>query len=89
MEKIATLARPFSWPKFEKHASMKLDKVIVKGVFFAVLSIALAVFEALTQAAPRYGIIFGYLLVFSYGILVILTRKKRLDCRESGVSGRD
>lgn len=68
---------------------MKVNKYILRGILFAGLSLALAVYEALLQDEPRFEIILGYSLVFLYGILIIVTRKKRPDYQDTDLQSEE
>lgn len=59
----------------------------MKGGLFAGVSFLLALYETFTASSPRFGLIVGYMLVFAYGIVTILIRKKHPDYQKADMHG--
>lgn len=54
-----------------------MDRNLVHGSIFCILSVLLSFYEIYTATAPRIALLAGYALTFCFGIFVILTRKIR------------
>ncbi|MFQ5627449.1 MAG: hypothetical protein ACE5I1_01715 [bacterium] len=61
----------------------------MRGALFSGVSFVLALYETFTASSPHYELIFGYMLVFAYGIFIILTRHKRPEYQETELQGDD
>ncbi len=59
-----------------------MNRYVIRGTLYAVISFVLAAYEALTHDPVRIELILGYALVFSFGVFTILTRHKRPDFSE-------
>ncbi|RMD99385.1 MAG: hypothetical protein D6814_05635 [Calditrichaeota bacterium] len=59
-----------------------MDRYLIRGGLYAIISLSLACYEALTRSPVRYELIIGYGLVFIFGIFTIITRQKRPDYKK-------
>ena len=54
-----------------------MDKNLLRGSIFCILSVLLSVYEILTNDVPRFPLLAGYTLTFCFGVFVILSRNTR------------